>query len=228
MTSYIDGISAYCDRWCERCAFTARCSTFAATVAVAMCGDVHEGFELALGETPEQRESEPPPDLEYSEPTPEEIAAVARLERERKERIDETRLMKLAWAFSIDSHRWTAARCEFARLGADAVLKEAIDVALHDAYFIGAKIRRALSGRDRSRRDDDWDEHPVQNDWNGSAKIALISLERSEPAWRVIAQATGDTMPANLADQLRDLRTEVEREFPTARSFVRPGFDTCS
>jgi hypothetical protein len=28
-SSYIDGIFNYCDRWCERCPFTARCRTFA-------------------------------------------------------------------------------------------------------------------------------------------------------------------------------------------------------
>ena len=26
---FIPGIFNYCDRWCERCAFTARCRTFA-------------------------------------------------------------------------------------------------------------------------------------------------------------------------------------------------------
>ncbi|MBI4476315.1 MAG: hypothetical protein HY654_04025, partial [Acidobacteria bacterium] len=45
----IDFISAYCDRWCERCAYTSRCSLFAAQAAIAMCGDVVEGLELAVG-----------------------------------------------------------------------------------------------------------------------------------------------------------------------------------
>ena len=35
----IDFISAYCDRWCERSAFTERCSAFACDAAIAMCGD---------------------------------------------------------------------------------------------------------------------------------------------------------------------------------------------
>src|ERR671921_2720587 len=47
---YIDFISSYCDRWCERCAFTERCSNFAATAALAMCdGDYHAAMELAVG-----------------------------------------------------------------------------------------------------------------------------------------------------------------------------------
>ena len=106
-TDRIDFISAYCDRWCERCAFTARCSAFAPRV----------------------------PDGESDE---------------------------------ID---------------------------------------------------------PVQNDWNGSAKVALISIERSAHAWRTIAQALRDETAAMLADQMAALCREVESEFPAARSFVRPGFD---
>ena len=48
-TDRIDFISAYCDRWCERCAFTDRCSTFACSAAIAMCGDDAAGIEL-IGE----------------------------------------------------------------------------------------------------------------------------------------------------------------------------------
>ena len=45
----IDFISAYCDRWCERCAFTSRCSAFAVRAAEAMCGSFAEALELAVG-----------------------------------------------------------------------------------------------------------------------------------------------------------------------------------
>jgi hypothetical protein len=65
----------------------------------------------------------------------------------------------------------------------------------------------------------------VQNDWNGSAKVALICLERSEAAWQMIAQATGDVEPAALAERIAGLRRQVEKTFPNAHSFVRPGFD---
>jgi hypothetical protein len=81
-----------------------------------------------------------------------------------------------------------------------------------------------FSSRDRLSGEDE-DDHPIQNDWNGSAKVALISLERSEAAWRTIAAATTDPTPMTFADQLRDLRREVEDAFPYAWSFVRPGFD---
>jgi hypothetical protein len=230
-TDRIDFISSYCDRWCERCAFTARCSTFAAQAAIAMCGDEREGLELALGEphpvdlarapreTPEWLA-----DLGNVEPTAEEYAEFDRQEEHRHAHIEDTAIMKLAHAFTGLASRWLTDRRESVLASSDAVLKEAFEVASHDVYFISAKLYRALSGRSRLQSDDD-DDHPVQNDWNGSAKVALISLERSDAAWRLIAQASGDDTPLMLADLLADLRGEVEKEFPAAWSFIRPGFD---
>src|SRR5207245_8116664 len=60
-------------------------------------------------------------------------------------------------------------------------VREAFEVVAWDAPLVGAKLHRALAARDRSQHDPgEWDEHPVQNDSNGSAKVALISLERSD------------------------------------------------
>jgi hypothetical protein len=105
------------------------------------------------------------------------------------------------------------------------VLRGALTIAGHDAALVTAKLARALDGQDRHEHDGDGEDHPIQNDWNGSARVALISLERSETAWRVVAQLTGEVTPALLATQLRDLRHEVEHVFPNAALFIRPGFD---
>ena len=60
-------------------------------------------------------------------------------------------------------------------------MQESLEIAAHDTLFISAKLRRAISGRDPHERSDD-ESRPIQNDWNGSAKVALISIERSEVA----------------------------------------------
>ena len=77
----IDFISSYCDRWCERCAFTSRCALFEVQVAIGMCGNVEEGIELAVGAPhPEGQYANPiePPDwvteFESDEMTPAESA----------------------------------------------------------------------------------------------------------------------------------------------------------
>ena len=139
-------------------------------------------------------------------------------------RVEETSIMKRAWKIPRLSLRWLA-RSGKVRAAADDVLREALDIVRWDATLVLPKLARALDGRDRYEQGEDGDDDPVQNDWNGSAKVALISLERSEMAWRVIAQSTGDADPAALAEQIADLRREVERTFPNARSFIRPGFD---
>src|SRR5881275_3493359 len=86
---------------------------------------------------------------------------------------------------------------------------------MHDSTFVTVKLHRALDGRERSRGGEEDDDDPVQN---GSAKTALISLERSEAAWRVIAQATSREEAGSLADAARDLRRLTLEKFPRAMS----------
>jgi hypothetical protein len=235
--NYIDFISEYCDRWCERCAFTERCSTFAATAAIAMCGDVDEGLELALGRphhdepgraslpsTASLDAGDESNDLEGDEPAEEEVAEFQRREKARSTRVRASTLSKASWAYTVLAHKWVASEYEALRQHSEPALQEALAVVLHDQHLIGLKIHRALHGRERDGEGLSGG-HAVQNDWNGSARVAIISLERSEAAWRVIAgQATGE-VPLIMAGCLADLRREVEREFPDARRFVRPGFD---
>lgn len=230
-TDRIDFIACYCDAWCERCAYTSRCSSFAVRAALAMCGDFHDAIELAVG-APQRVEPEPsgrtPDPLEgfaNVELTEKELAEFSRGEKVRDEQVKSTPLMKSAWAVGLVSHRWLKSRCETVRATADSVLREALEVAQHDSFLITVKLGRAARGRYDRERGDDCDDDPVQNDWNGSAKLALICLERSEAAWQLIAQATGDDTPGAVAAQLADLRREVERSFPNARAFIRPGFD---
>ena len=94
--------------------------------------------------------------------------------------------MKVAWAFTLIAHRWLAARHDAVAAGADALVREALAIVLHDCTLITVKLSRALDGYDRCRHDGNEEDHPVQNDWNGTAKVALISMTRSEAAWRAL------------------------------------------
>ena len=226
-TDRIDFISAYCDSWCERCAYTSRCSLFAVQAAVAMCGDAREGLELAVGTPHPVEETQRKPDRVWAgfEMTKEEERVLVRDEKARAARVAATPIMKSAEAIPRVSHRWFTARAEAVRAAADDVLIEALEIAAWDATFVPAKLYRALVGRDSHDHGEDFDDDPVQNDWNGSAKVALMCLERSEAAWQMIAQATGDVEPAALAERIAGLRRQVEKAFPNAPAFVRPGFD---
>src|SRR5437764_14489641 len=110
-TDRIDLISAYCDRWCERCAFSSRCSLYAVQIASEMCGNVEAGLELAVGRPhPASNEpSERPPwidEFANVEPSAEERAEFHRQEEVRRARIDEGALSKLAMAYTLLSLRW--------------------------------------------------------------------------------------------------------------------------
>jgi hypothetical protein len=231
-TDRIDFISSYCDRWCERCAYTSRCSAYACEIAIAMCCDVHDGLELAIGRPcPEDGETDEPADRSDDdvsgevEMSPEQLEEFDRQEAAREARVEASLPARMARAHTMMSSRWLDERYFPVRAAADSVLIEALDVVMHDALFIEAKVRRALDGKDRHLTDRDDDEDPVQNDWNGSAKVALISLQRSEIAWRLIGQAASDPCACELADAVCDLGRVIQDEFPCAMSFIRPGFD---
>jgi len=230
-TDLIEHISSYCDRWCERCAFTSRCSLYAVHVATAMCdGDFEAGLELALGSpaVPDQPQTETvEEDRDLEQPTEKDLAEAGRELEARRDRIDGLPIATLACKVTLLTHAWLDGRAEDCG-AAVPTLAESLAVATWDFALIEVKLRRALSGRDEFLEGDGFDDDPVQNDWNGSAKVALISIARSIQAWAAIAEATSDADAAHIADELRTLRDEAERMFPDAWRFIRPGFDTAS
>jgi hypothetical protein len=196
--------------------------------AIAMCDDAGAGLELAFGRGPDESgDAAPLPDhiaaFDDGESSPDEEAQWNR-EDERRRRVEETTILQTANAFVHLAHSWIRERREDLRVR-DDIVREAFEVAAHDCLFIGVKLHRALDGKDRHGTEDGGDDDAVQNDWNGSAKIALIAIVRSAEAWSVLASATDEDTPAVLAAHLKDLRTEVERTFPDAWRFRRPGFD---
>jgi len=89
-------------------------------------------------------------------------------------------------------------------------------------FFIEVKFNRALSGLIEG-----WEgEDSIQNDFNGSAKIALIAVNRSREAWTQLFTLIPDedsVLPI-LASLTKIDKTGREK-FPNAIKFLRPGFD---
>jgi len=88
-------------------------------------------------------------------------------------------------------------------------------------FMIGAKINRALTVWP------DEDDNLASSDADGSAKVALIGVERSHAAWlslverRIVSASEAEPFIADLVW----LGEELERIRPRARAFVRPGLD---
>ncbi len=90
-------------------------------------------------------------------------------------------------------------------------------------YSIAVKARRALTGL----ADDDPEDRDWPADHDGSAKVALLGIERSHAAWLHLVEidlASASEAEPFIADLIW-LCDELERVFPGARAFVRPGFD---
>jgi len=227
----ISGVHNYCDGWCERCPFTTRCSVHAITVAIGMCGgDSRAGMALAVSLPPpvtaeeERRRAALIDAMNACNPTDAEVGEFAREEEARSERIEETAAVTASMQASLLMDTWFDTH-DAPERAASGPAGDALQVARWDRHLIPVKVQRALHGLDEYLRGETtWDD-PVQNDWNGTAKLALLCLRRSIEAWDTLAEALGDPDARAVADQLRALRAEMERTFPNAFRFIRPGFD---
>ncbi len=249
---YISGIYNYCDRWCERCPFTARCMNFAMGEEffpnqeehdlnnAAFWDQMHEMFRATLGLIQEMAE-EAGLDLDALEVDDEVMEQEQRLQEDARNHP----LARAAEAYTEQAIAWYEGAREqglfqekedtlnrTARLGladarpqeeADAII-DAVEIIHWYQYQIHVKILRALHG--------DMEERPeilkdMPRDADGSAKVSLIGIDRSIGAWRALWTHFPDQEDAILPIlvHLERLRRSVETAFPDARAFFRPGFD---
>ena len=105
-------------------------------------------------------------------------------------------------------------------------LEDAREVVQWYQYQIAVKTMRALSGR-KEELEEDPEIAEFPRDSDGSAKVALIGIDRSIAAWRLmqlsLPERAASIVPLIL--QLERLRNRLEKAFPEAHEFVRPGFD---
>ena len=246
----IVGIHNYCDAWCQRCAFTARCAVFEMGEESdrdpkardpknkefweQMGGYMADAMEMLrercieMGIDPDQ-----PPSLEEE----------AEEERNRA-KVGANQLVRMAGDYMMSVKRWLDAaepvlkakedelnlRARLELPGAPSPRPEAAEIQelleVIQWYFtlIPAKVGRAVAGAVRGVPECIADE---PRDSDGSAKVALISIERSMAAWTRLRAHLPEQRDAllDMLVALDRLRRGVERDFPEARAFVRPGFD---
>jgi hypothetical protein len=121
-------------------------------------------------------------------------------------------------AYCLCVHQWLRGReDELQRTPADPVA-----VISWFASLNASKIGRALEGL--AEDDGDRDFPP---DHEGSAKVAIIGIERSRTAWRelVARGVVTESQAQPFLTELSWLGLQLERVFPFARAFVRPAFD---
>jgi len=98
---------------------------------------------------------------------------------------------------------------------------DSVDIIRWYQYQIHVKIMRALSGKN----EDEFEDMPRDSD--GSAKVALLGIDRSISAWGnfLMNFSDDDNSIFNILLHLVDIQHSVDAKFPEARNFIRPGFD---
>jgi hypothetical protein len=247
---HIRGIFNYCDRWCERCPMTLRCSVFAISREQfpdagardenderfwEKLSDVFQGTIEMIREDAERQGI----DLD-----PCDTEAVVAEHRRRERAVKEHECPRAAKRYADMVDEWfdsaeplfeekrvsLESQARMGLPGADpsgeaARLKDAVEVARYYQYQIQVKLMRAADSLLEEESETLLKEYLKDSD--GSAKVALIGIDRSIPAWaelRLQFPECGDAI-LDILVQLDRLRQKTGKAFPSARAFVRPGFD---
>ncbi len=245
---HIEGIYNYCDRWCERCSFTSRCSVFASEEGLspeekditnkAFWDKIAHSFADAMMQMKKMAE-------ERGITLPAEDDAemnlyMTNVKKKRQEMVKHP-LLKYSKQYMMEAKvllennealkQRGETLLQLIELGVKDIgeakkevieLNEYLEIVNWYLIQIQVKFMRALPTFD----DDEGDE-AYESDSNGSAKVALIATDRCIVAWQHIMQrlpdAQDDILP--LLALLQKIRTLGEHTFPNARAFVRVGLD---
>ncbi|HLF19267.1 MAG TPA: hypothetical protein VI704_00605 [Bacteroidota bacterium] len=247
--NFISGIYNYCDRWCERCAFTRRCLVFAQEQGYdeesrdinnkKFWDRMHDSFKLTM-ELLDDFAKENRIDLNDLD-----VEEEKERHRARDKKSRESPIARAAKKYSTMVKNWFDHNDRLFKEKGIELTKD-FDLGIEEPEFAAAeiidtvevirwyqdqiwvKLMRALSGEERDKEfDEDLEMKEFPKDSDGSAKAALVGIDRSIGAWgRLTEQFTNeaDEITAILVHLTR-LRANIEQRFPGARLFVRPGFD---
>lgn len=248
---FIKEIHNYCDNWCERCAFTERCFHFAQLRAMEdesgfdptdpdddnkhLVRTLQNSFELAA-ELIERGAAEHGIDIH----SPEFQAGLEEAGEEHKDHFEAACSHPLTvaaeeYAFAIQGWFERAGKELEKRIRlaqrSDEIkpdqlqpedVQDAIEVIRWDQFRAVFTLVGIFGVEDP--------EGLLAEHHNGKVKSILLGIDRSLLAWGRLQlfwpQAAPEIM--HFASLLAELRLWLERAFPEARDFLRPGFDDAS
>ncbi|PIP54871.1 MAG: hypothetical protein COX07_02970 [Bacteroidetes bacterium CG23_combo_of_CG06-09_8_20_14_all_32_9] len=230
--NHIPGIYNYCDYWCERCSFTNRCANFSLDQEFGFKNGENnllnktfwENLSLIFEATLELLSKKA---KEYGINIDDEIDVSYDLENNRNHP-----LLKLSEEYASNSSDWLKNNNDFLNKKTNILisidnkkglkLTDAIEIIQWYNIFISAKLYRALS-----QLNEDRDDPIIIYDNNGSAKIALVAINRSIAAFGYIMQNITELEDDCLKFllQLSKIKINIEKISPQAKNFIRPGLD---
>jgi hypothetical protein len=225
----IKGIHTVCDQWCRYCAATAHCLSYRCNPGASQMKSAEARID----------EDDQPDDLferlmaakcladAEGRRAPAEIEILLSGDRERQTRMVALRdpLERLGWQYLITAEAYLST-CDDGDRRSTSSGEAPTPFEVFEWYhaLVPARIFRAIvsdmeAGNGVTGRDEDT---------RATAKMALVGLDRSLAALTTLAAEDDDPRLELLASLLRRLKTEVERRFPRARKYLRPGLDAPS
>jgi hypothetical protein len=242
-TVFIEGIFNYCDRWCEKCQLSSHCMVYKMSFKASKTDAENENLEFwekladNLKDTLDilkQIAFEQGIDI-YKTDLEDNVESAT----ESGIKHDFPDLTASAQNYAVMVDKWFSKERNHIQLKENefkkrlfqapnskqelvgSEIKEAMDIILWYQYQILAKLERSISKNDFE------EENEIQNDKNGSAKVALISIDRSICAWEKLRshfpEKTDDII--DIFVQLERIKKLTLKYFPSAMEFKRPGFD---
>ena len=244
---YIPGIYNYCDRWCERCRFTSRCLN--CDLVEEQFGNLEEKDEI--NETfwemfSEMLQTTMSMVKEMAKEAGIDIDAVDIDQDDDSDAFKENSLADLIshtsknygksvddW-FDANDFLFYEKEDEMNRIHLissqhnpekeAADINDATEVVRWYQHLIHVKLNRAIRS---ASEEESMDNEDFPKDSDGSAKVALIGIDRSISAWNMLLDYFPEqtTQILNFIALLENIKSRAEIRFPGARDFVRPGFD---
>lgn len=241
-SGHILGVFNYCDRWCERCPFISRCGSYA--LGEELEAEIKEreaqnrrfweklGIDSDLGIPEPASGDECELDLPVHEPSFEEELQESSIENHPCVLMAQNYMQTTrAWLKENDLLSEKDSQLEEVQRNApesrDIIgFDDAVTIVTWYHLFIYMKTQRAVSGL----YDDHETDFDMPRDSDGSAKIALIAMDRSIAALQIIGKEKPEwnAETREFISRLVGLRRRTEETFPCARDFKRPGFDDSS
>lgn len=245
---HIAGIYNYCDRWCERCAFTAKCAVFEKTGNLnAEENDINnkafwDKLTQTFSETIQLLKQEAEKHGIVLNPLQDEEWEVYK-EQQKAGRAAMAKhpLIKLSKTYGLQARLLLQQTdllkekgkeiLHHAQLGIKNMndaktevfeINDCLEIVQWYVFQIQVKFMRALPMMPGEENDKDF-----KRDSNGSAKVALIAVDRCLLAWQKLLQylpGAEDEIISLLA-MLQRIRIIGEETFPKARKFKRKGLD---
>jgi hypothetical protein len=246
--NHISGIYNYCDRWCERCSFTSRCAVYEGTSNLtpeqndinnkAFWDGLSQNFADAITLLHEGAKKhgitiEPVSDAEWEKYKVQKQAGRDKAKEhpliknctayllQAKALLDKDDLLKQKGAAIIQHTELGIKNMDEAKSEVEE-LGNCLEIVQWYLFQIQVKFMRAIP----MMPDEEGDE-AFTSDSNGSAKVALIAVDRCIMAWQKILQFLPDEEDAiiQLLALLQRILALGDKAFPNARKFIRPGLD---